>query len=685
VTTDSAFAVAAHRYAQRWAPILCVAPHVLLFGLLVIAVAASAWFLGASLFALASGWALPLTAPLRWFALLAWTARGEPYFAYPVLAVAAFGTLAAWLPAWVLRTEATTAWEARLSAVLRRTGLPIVTAALLISLGAMWAGIVRPDDPHWANIGGLIPFSDANAHLADAFFEAQQGTWTTWALRRPLAAAFRAVLLFASGSSFPAMLILQAFLLALATCLAAYAVMIWRGIWAGLVFFGLSYLYVRIFVLTSLSEPLGLFWSLLSIPCFIDAFRTRSASSALVGFAMTSVALMTRMGSMFTIPALLVWLVWQFGRSTSEKLRIAVLAIAILGAVIGVNTLLSKIYGTAGAETGSNFAYTLCGLTIGTAWDGCPSRLAEQGEPLTGDEGAVARRLYAFAWQNFFAKPTVFFARLTAGMRGFLSNYPVVMWKGYAVTLDRRLGPFGMLLTVISLIGLIGLARRETNAVEISFWCLVAVSILLSSAIIYLDDGARTLAASQPLIALFIAMGMGRPELRDGKVGANRRLVACGTSGLVVAALLAIAVPGIAHRLSSTQADQKHLVSGSDEIIAAGGAKMSGFLVLANEAPLATDMPTLHVSDFEALIAQSGVEAYQGLIHPVAPALPFGFVFAPPIGTGTTSPNIFIVPAEVMERRDVQAWRFRLAPWSHKMDAQGQYWFLVTRAERAYP
>ena len=62
--------------------------------------------------------------------------------------------------------------------------------------------------------------------------------------------------------------------------------------------------------------------------------------------------------------------------------------IAILGAVMGVNTLLSKVYGTAGAETGSNFAYTLCGLTIGTAWDGCPSRLAEQGEPLTGDEGA---------------------------------------------------------------------------------------------------------------------------------------------------------------------------------------------------------------------------------------------------------------------------------------------------------
>jgi hypothetical protein len=685
VTTDSPFHVAAHRYTQRWAPILCAAPYAMLLGLLLIALAVSVWFLGAGLWALATGWALPLTAPLRWFALFAWTARNEPYFADFILGIAAFGTLATWLSVWTAQAEMTAAWDARLNAVLRWCGLPIVVAALLIGLGAMWTGIARPDDPHWANIGGLIPFSDANAHLADAFFEAQHGIWTPWALRRPLAAAFGTVLLFAGGASFPSMLILQALLLAVASCVAAYAVMIWRGIWAALVFLGLSYLYVRTFAPTSLSEPLGLFWSLLSIPFFIDAFRSRSVGSAMVGFAMTSVALMTRMGSMFTIPALLVWLVWQFGRGTSEKLRIAIMAVAILGAVIGINTLLSKAYGAGGAEIGSNFAYTLCGLTIGTTWDGCPSRLAEQGEPLTGDEAAVAKRLYAFAWQNFKAKPTVLPARLTACLRGFLSSFPAVIWKGYALVPDRRVGPLGAVLTAISLIGLLWLARRETNAVATSFACLVGLSIVLSSAIIYLDDGARTLAASQPLVALFIAIGMSNPALRSAKVEANRRLVACGTSGLIVAALLAVSVPGIAHRLSFTELDQKHLAGEPDEITVAGGRRMSGFLVLADETPLATDIPTVHASDFAALVAQSGVEAYQGLIHPVSPPLPFGFVFAPPVGTGMTAPNIFIVPAEVMERPDVQAWHFHLAPWSHKMDAQGRIWFLVTKAEPVSP
>src|SRR5262249_48624083 len=153
------------------------------------------------------------------------------------LGIAAIGTLTTWLSADPSRAEMAATRNTKLGIVLRWGGLPIAAAALLMGLAAMWAGIVRAGDPHWANIGGLVPCSDANGHLVEAFFEAQQGTWTPWALRRPLAAAFRAVLLFAGGGSFPAMLILQASLLAVAACLAAHAVMVWRGIWAGLAFF----------------------------------------------------------------------------------------------------------------------------------------------------------------------------------------------------------------------------------------------------------------------------------------------------------------------------------------------------------------------------------------------------------------------------------------------------------------
>ena len=138
---------------------------------------------------------------------------------------------------------------------------------------------------------------------------------------------------------------------------------------------------------------------------------------------MTTVALMTRMGSMFTIPALLLWLVWQFGHGAAAKLRIGVVSIGILLGVLGLNSLLQKAYGTSQGSTGSNFAYTLCGLTMGTSWNGCPAKLAAEGEPLQRTtEALVAKQLYSMAWKNFRAQPDIFFRRLADGAEAFASR-----------------------------------------------------------------------------------------------------------------------------------------------------------------------------------------------------------------------------------------------------------------------
>jgi hypothetical protein len=60
---------------------------------------------------------------------------------------------------------------------------------------------------------------------------------------------------------------------------------------------------------------------------------------------------------------------------------------------------------------------------------------------------------------------------------------------------------------------------------------------------------------------------------------------------------------------------------------------MTGFLVVANGEPLRTDLPRIHLS--ENIHEQSYIEEYyQGLLHPVAPKLPFGFVFAPRLEKG---------------------------------------------------
>jgi len=669
-------------YEEQIRAALFRAPYLILLGFCGVGLIGSVVYATSSLYALATGWALPTTALIRWSPIASWAVENERYFGYAIVTCAGLGAASTWLVGSNSRRQQSVESDERL---LRRAllwcGLPIAASAFVLGISAMWVGMSRPGDLNYANIGGLIPFSDAFGYLAAAHDQAKDGIWNTIALRRPLAAAFRSVLLFFSGDSLQSMLILQTCLLAAAACFAAYAVAIWRGIWAGAAFFGLTYIYDRTFVATTLTEPLGLFWALLSIPFFIDAFRRGSVRPALIAFAMTVVALMTRMGSMFTIPALLLWLVWQFGQGAAAKFRICAVAFCILLGVFGLNALLQKAYGTGHGSTGGNFAYTLCGLTIGTGWEGCVEKAASEGKHLSGDEEVAARQLYSMAGENFLRQPGIFFGRLADGAEEFITKLPETMWGGFTKSVEEQ--PWLQYpLTTVSLIGLFYIAARRAKSVEWTFWALFWPSTVLSASIVYFDDGARVLAVSYPLIALFFAMGVSSPAVLSTEGYARGKISQYGAWGLLFAAALFVCVPWMAHSFSPIDVPAgDNLLPKHNDVLVFGGRRMSGFLVVEDDMALRSDVPMIHLEDFAALIERSGVEGDQGLLHPVMPALPFGFVFAPRHEKGVSTDNQFIVPPQVIERRDVPVWRFQLTSWHHKPGEVSNYWFYVTKAE----
>ncbi|MCA6099027.1 hypothetical protein [Bradyrhizobium australafricanum] len=672
-----------NRYGERSRTALLGTPYWILAGLCGAALVASAAFVVASLYAWASGYALPTAALIRWSPLAKWAASNEPFLTYPLLMLAGLGAVTTWLigsnASQQVRTEA---HERALRRLLAWSGFPIVACALVFCISAMWAGVVRPSDPSATILGGLLPFSDANGYLASAQSQVAHGSWSWFALRRPLAAAFRSVLLIFGNLSLQHMLILQACLLAGAICFATHAIMKWRGVWAGMAFLALTYIYSRYFVPTTLTEPLGLFWALLSIPFFLKAFHDRSVSAALVAFAMTAMALMTRMGSMFTLPALLVWLVWQFGRCAKAKVRIGLAASCVLFGVLGLNSVLPRAYGAgSGSTTTGNFAYVLCGLSIGTTWDGCLKKLAAEGTPVVGSEEAMVRQLYSAAWNNFRANPVVLFQRLADSIGEFATTFPGVLWRGYGWVVQPDWLPQNV-LTAICIVGLLYGAIRRANAVELTFWALLWTSIVASSAFIYFDDGARALAASQPMMALFFALGLSSRTWTAIASSQHSRLSRNGFVGLLVAAALFVCVPWAAHRFFVEKMDSASNPSSNSESLVFGGRQMSGFLVVDDDQPLRANIPSVHLAEFAAMIAQSGVEHYQDLIHPIMPPLPFGFVFAPRMEKGVVGEPLYIVPAEVVERPDVQAWHFDLKPWGQLHAGFGvPYWVYVTKAE----
>jgi hypothetical protein len=236
-------------------------------------------------------------------------------------------------------------------------------------------------------------------------------------------------------------------------------------------------------------------------------------------------------------------------------------------------------------------------------------------------------------------------------------------------------------LTVISVIGLLYTARRA-KPIGLTFWILFWASLVLSASLIFFDDGARVLAASQPLMALFFAMGVSSPVLLPATETSSRGQISrYGVGGLLLAATLFVSVPWIAHRFSPVSAlGGDGLLSKDGEAFVFGGRRMSGFLVVEDGSPLRDDLPAIHMADFEAIIQQSNVEYYQGLLHPKAPALPFGFIIAPRLEKNAFSHKQFIVPAEVIEHLEVPAWHFYLTEWLRKPNEYNR-WYYVTKAE----
>lgn len=661
--------------------ILLRLPSLAALALLYLVLAAALVYLGSIVWGLAVGFALPTTAAIRWPWVRA-LAVHDYYLVYGLLSVTALCAATSWV-AWLAGCNDARKGELQVMRFLGRWGLLLSVAIFVFTISGPWAGLPRQGDFGAAAVGGLVPFSDAISYFATAHDHIRDGVWNQVALRRPLAAAFREVLTVFGLFSFPAMLFLQTLLIAAATWFAAGAIARWRGTWAGLTFFGLMFLAMRSFLPTSLTEPLGLIWALFSIPFFVVALRERSLAHALAGFAIIVVALMTRMGAMFIVPALMLWLIWQFGQSWRAKLRVGIVSIAIVAGVLSANSLLQRSFGTGQDISGSNFAYTLCGLSIAQIYSACVERYQDELKALPGGEAAATRFLYARAWDNIRKDPSVFLARVAEGARRFTSALPTTLVRGYLWVTPpawfTAIRPWAVVLTIVGAC-YIALRRREKG--EVAFWLLIGAGIWASAAFVYFDDGMRAMSSSYPFVVALVACGMTTPGVvLPVRRGNDRVLLRCGAGTLALAAVLFFAVPWLAHE-GRRMRDPATVVQSQHEHLIFGGRRITGFLVVPDGEALRSDVPSVHISDFSEIVRLSNIEIYQGLVQPETPPLPFGFVAAPRMEKGAASVHMYIVPPEVMLRRAVPGWRLSVTEWQRK---HYSYWYLVTGAEPIAP
>ena len=615
-------------------------------------------YLGSIAFGQLDGWSLPTEAIFAYAPWLRGLAEFDSSLPHLVLLIALVGALLSWTALLSAGTEAHLRdTETRLVHAFNLWGLPILVAWFLFSVAGAWVGIPRPQDLSGNAVAGLVPFNDATGHFAQTFEQAIIGHWGTFASRRPLAAALRGAAMFLSGYSNVFFIYLQVTLLAIASFAATSAVMRWRGPWAGLTFLGLTTIMLRAYLPTNLTEPLGILLALVSIPYLVRALAAKSLIDKGASFLFTNFALSIRMGNMFAIPTMALWMLLT-GRSSRRSWWPALLA--ILGAIVFVmalNAALSKSFGSTQGEIGSNFAYTFCGLTHNANWTACDKIYADELSKVQGGEASVASVLYQRGFEKLVSKPWLLAERLVSNTRGFVESLPRILLQGYT---SGQLSFFPEVPWLVAILfGLVRLQRhRGMSGSELLFWGLFGTSMLASASVVFADDGIRVLCASYPVLFLIVASAFvtrTEPAPTLAARFGGRTTLTYATAGTITLAILAgtLILPSLAYQQDIVGGRALQTVAKTpDEDVYLASRYMTGFLVVPDGAPMRKDVAAIPYRDYRRIIENSQIEQYEKI---VTPPPPFGVVAAP--GLVANGGGLLIVPEAVLTDQKALGWK----------------------------
>jgi hypothetical protein len=633
------------------------APYLLAFFPLTSAgvIAACAAYATTIAYGIYAGYALPTTAVFH-LGSSDLLANIEPYFPPAILVFAAMGTGFAWAATLgIVPLKSHQRMERHLAHIWAWWGLPVILCLFLFSLSAGgWSGHIRAQDQNYQSLAGLIPHSDARAFFTDVYRQAFWGEWDVLGSRRPVGEAFRELTVFVARYSYIDTLLVQLGLIAGALFLASRTVARHYGIWAAIAFVGSIYITTRSFLYTTLSEPLALIWTLFSVVFLIEAFRLNPLSHALIALAGLTFALATRTGSLLTVPFMMLWITISFATRPRARLWVFTLTCGVVLSVVVLNGLLGWLYAAQNVDPGANFAWTACGLSLGTDWTGC--REAYQAQlRLLPHERAQTMFLFAQTWENILEDPVVFLAALAHNFWQYFKNLPSFLFEGYSPGYHVS-SAFARIAILVLLACLFLVHRSQSFRTERLFWSFLFISVFLSASIVLGGDGWRVLHVTHALIACFFAAGFTAPAVvAAGATPAWR----WQTGATIIAAMtvLFFVIPALSHALAREFAVRSAAVSQPDQHIVVGGRHIAGFLVIPDHEPNPLSLPALHFSQFIELFRSSYWESDFGPINDRPPTPPFAFMMG--LGPGSRfGGNIYVAPPAVLQMPHVCAWKF---------------------------
>lgn len=230
-----------------------------------------------------------------------------------------------------------------------------------LALTGLWAS--GQSEPYV--VSGLIPYNDAATYYNDANRLLDGSLLSETSSRRPLAIGFLGALLGLTGRNLQDALAVLALLEAAACVYMMLEIRRAKGPLAGAVTFWIVFLFARRFIGTTMTESLGLAFGALSLVFFCRGAARRSLASILAALFLLTIALNIRAGAFFILPLLVLWIGWLFHEKVWFAWKPAGLAVLVVIAGFGVNSLVLRLVGTSGGMAFGNFAESLYGLASG--------------------------------------------------------------------------------------------------------------------------------------------------------------------------------------------------------------------------------------------------------------------------------------------------------------------------------
>lgn len=456
-------------------------------------------------------------------------------------------------------------------------------------------------------IGGLLPWSDASGYLQEAQWLLNGSLFTSFGARRPLFAAFLAVLLQLTNRNFMVTLALLTWVNALAVLLIVREVRRTHGAIGVSILLILAYKFYLRFAGTTMTEQLGFALGNLAVYFLLIGAQNKDLKSALTGLAVLSLALNARAGAFLILPMLILWCVIIFTK-TKGSWRTLGLSIAVVTLPFLLNSLLFRTITDQHGAPFSNYSNTLYGLASGNkgwtqVYDDHPDINESEIMPLAlqkirSDPMLLMRGMLG-AYQDYFTPLGGAFTFIVYSLYSFRTKANIILW-------------------CLTLTGLIHAALNwKKGSHALLFVSFIGVFASVSRVPPADADGMRVYATTLPFTGLWVVEGCyalltwdkqllkhkGESSVEESGYPAQR--MAIGFTALLV--FLPIPAPlllrSLAGRINGADkpAPQSTCITGQQPlnlyII-----KNARIVLIPNEAAAESLMPFIRIGDFKNAI-----------------------------------------------------------------------------------